>query len=66
LKEFGDGGHNKSKVLYETTIKLNHTIEDLDIRRGFWYQHVDNGQYLLGSGNLHFLNTMYLRIGLEK
>ncbi len=34
-KEFGDGGHNKSKVMYETLIKLRHAIEDLDILGGF-------------------------------
>jgi hypothetical protein len=58
-KEFGDGGHNKGKILYETSIKLSHTIENLDILGGFWYQHVDNGRYLLGSDHLHPLNTMY-------
>jgi hypothetical protein len=35
--EFGDGGHNKGKVPYETLIKLSHTIEDLDNLGGFWY-----------------------------
>jgi hypothetical protein len=47
-KEFGDGGHNKGKIMYETLIKLCHAIEDLDILRGFWYWHVDNGQYIFG------------------
>jgi hypothetical protein len=42
-QQFCNQGHDESKVLDETTIKLGHVVENLNVLGGFWFWHVDYG-----------------------
>jgi hypothetical protein len=40
---FCNQGHDESEIQDETTIKLRHVIENLNVFGDFQFQHVDNG-----------------------
>jgi hypothetical protein len=43
----GNGSHNESKILDETSVVLCHVIENQTVIKCFWGRHVDNSKKFL-------------------
>jgi len=66
LQQFRDQGHDESKVLDETTIKLGRAIKNLNVLGRCWFRHVDYGCNFFRILQLPFFTHNVTKYDIEK
>ncbi len=63
--EFGNGSHDKYKILGKTSIKLNHYVKYMNLLWIIWNKHLNMAWIFLRFGNLPSLETIILVSSLK-